>query len=77
MSQTSTNSSLNTFQFKDDYSSEVKLLNHKRFRKEDIVWTFEEEYLFFESHNILGKNIKYFLKIKILKKSKTIFILVS
>lgn len=76
MSQTSTNSSLNNFQFKEDYSSEAKLLNHKRFRKEDIIWTFEEDYLFFESHNILGnkwKKYKIFFKNKNIKEIKNHF----
>jgi len=76
MSLTSTNSSLNTFPFKEDFSSEIKFLNQKRFRKEDIVWTFEEEYLFFESHNILGnkwKKYKVFFKNKNIKEIKNHF----
>ena len=76
MSLTSTNSSLNTFPFKEDFSSEIKFLNQKRFRKEDIVWTFEEEYLFFESHNILGnkwKKYKIFFKNKNIKEIKNHF----
>ena len=59
-------------------NKEISILK-KRHRSEDVKWTLEEEFLFFEIHKIFGNKwskFAFFSQIKKLKNLKIIFMLV-
>ena len=43
---------------KKDLLIEKKCLSKKRTRRNDVDWSLEEEYLFFEAHSFLGNKWK-------------------
>ena len=43
---------------KEDLLIENKILSKKRTRRNDVDWSLEEEYLFFEAHSFLGNKWK-------------------
>jgi len=47
-----------TLTLKKDLLIENKCLSKKRTRRNDVDWSLEEEYLFFEAHSFLGNKWK-------------------
>ena len=48
------------FQQKTIIEKEKTLMKKKRHRRADVIWTLEEEYIFFEAHKFLGNQWKKF-----------------
>jgi hypothetical protein len=47
----------------DNYEEEQTLLSKKRNKKNEMSWSFEEEFLFFEAHTFLGNKWKKYSQI--------------
>ena len=47
----------------DNYEEEQTLISKKRNKKNEMSWSFEEEFLFFEAHTFLGNKWKKYSQI--------------
>ena len=48
---------------KNDLLLDNKILPKKRYKRNEVEWTLEEEYLFFEAHTFLGNKWKRYSSI--------------
>jgi hypothetical protein len=47
----------------DNFEEEQTLISKKRNKKNEMSWSFEEEFLFFEAHTFLGNKWKKYSQI--------------
>ena len=47
----------------DNFEEEQTLISKKRNKKNEMSWSFEEEFLFFEAHTFLGNKWKRYSQI--------------
>ena len=47
----------------DNFEEEQTLISKKRNKKNEMSWSFEEEFLFFEAHTFLGNKWKGYSQI--------------
>ena len=52
-----------TIPLKNDLLLDNKILPKKRYKRNEVEWTLEEEYLFFEAHTFLGNKWKRYSSI--------------